>query len=108
MTALTIYTKMTTDFWQKGTIYPGGYSYRAKLYGERSCFGMDHGPISELTVYRKGREIIAYNRGWIMKPRFFQWRRRAVLRAIIETYGPRYTYEMERQRREAAEEDEAA
>ena len=87
MANFTIYTKMTGDFWQGGSIYPGGYSYCARLYGEHSCFGIDHSQIAKLTVYdRKGREIIDYNRGWIMEPRFFQWRRRAVLRAIIETY----------------------
>jgi hypothetical protein len=101
---LTIYTNMTSNSGQRGSIYPGGFSYQAKLYSESSCFGIDHGPISKLTVYdRKGREIIAYDRGWIMEPRFFQWKRRAVLSAIIETYGPRFTYEIERQKREAAE-----
>lgn len=102
---LTIYTKMTGDFWQRGSIYPGHFSYHAKLYGERSCFGIDHGLISKLTVYdRKGREIIAYDRGWIMEPRFFQWRRRAVLSAIVETYGARYAHEIERQRHGAVAE----
>jgi hypothetical protein len=105
----TIYTKLTDDLHQHGKIYPGGYSYSAKVYGTGSTYGIEGGRISKLGVRdRKGRIIISYDRGyWDEQPSFLNWQHRAILRAIVRKYdGPWFTCEVERQRRYGAAADD--
>jgi len=71
--------KYTDELWQRGMIYPGGYSYHVKVCGQPSQFGIEGGRVSKLTVWCMGRKIINYDRGWDVKPRFFHLKRRAVL-----------------------------
>jgi hypothetical protein len=53
----TIFTVVTDDPWQAATIYPGGYSYLARLSAP-SKSGIGGGPISRLTVTERGKPII--------------------------------------------------
>ena len=47
--------------------YPD-YTFLAKTYHAGSVFGMEHGPISKLVVWRADREVMNYDRGWDQMP----------------------------------------
>lgn len=41
-----------------------GYKVCAKIYDEPSVYGIYGGRISKLSIWKKGREILSYERGW--------------------------------------------
>jgi len=58
------------------TFVADSYSFKAKVFGNNSRFGINHGRISKLTVWKNelgrkdsDREILAnYDRGWDIQP----------------------------------------
>ena len=55
--------------WLRGRVnrYPD-YTFLAQIYHVGSVFGMEHGPISKLVVWRADREVMNYDRGWDQTP----------------------------------------
>ena len=42
--------------------------YWAKVYDEPSCYGIDEGRISKLTIKINGKTVVNYDRGWDIEP----------------------------------------
>lgn len=67
-----------TDNWVKGKC--GKYNFEAKLYDEVSCYGIDDGRVSKLSIWdekvRKRKDcrgfidacVVNYDRGWDIEP----------------------------------------
>ena len=47
--------------WTEGTM--DGYEYWVKHYEEGSCYGIDEGRISKLSIRKNGVELYGYDRG---------------------------------------------
>ncbi len=81
-----ITTKPSPSFWQSGTVGP--YRYMAKAFDKPSEFGIDGGNISKLEISdQRGVRLADYDREWLERPHWFQFRRRAAIRAILRHYA---------------------
>ena len=57
--------------WHEGSIIIDdiSYHYYVKSYDLPSNFGIDHGKISKLEIYKNNEVLIVnYNRGWLARP----------------------------------------
>ena len=60
--------------WHEGTIGipKDGHNriahYWVKAYNEGSCYGIDGGKVSKLTITISGETIVEYDRGWVKEP----------------------------------------
>lgn len=60
-----------TDAWVNGKITTQdgkAYSFCAKVFDEESEFGIRNGRVSKLFVREKNAAIVAYDRGWDVRP----------------------------------------
>ncbi len=80
-----ITTKTSPSFWQSGTVGP--YRYMVKAFDKPSEFGIDGGNISILEIRDERGVIVNYSRGWDIKPHWFQFHRRAAIRAVLRHYA---------------------
>lgn len=73
------------DIWQTGTIHPGSYSVRAKIYALPSSFGIEGGTVSKLEVRNKGgRVVLSYDRGWERRPSWLVGR--LIVRTVLKAF----------------------
>lgn len=58
----------------KGYANFGEFYFNAKVFNEKSEFGINEGKVSKLYIfhephkYRFEKEVVSYDRGWIIKP----------------------------------------
>ncbi len=77
-----------TDFYLKGHVTgTPEYQFTAKVYDVGSKYGLDEGRISKLQVHHNGHRIIDYDREWLEKPPFFDFRDRLALRQIVKGFS---------------------
>lgn len=80
--------------WAIGVVYVNAreYQFEAKHFDEGSVFGINHGRISKLRIIHRYpnkpvREVCAYDRGWVRKPRTTNAADMAVYNAILKHYN---------------------
>ena len=56
--------------WKEGAIRVGNsiFKFWVKHYDEGSCYGIDEGRISKVTLKRNGQTVCNYDRGWDVLP----------------------------------------
>ncbi len=77
----------TDNLWIIGTIEPGSFTFRAKIYDLPSSFGIEGGTISKLEVRSMSGEIVVrFDRGWDIPPiNDESW---GIVKALVETFPP--------------------
>ena len=56
--------------WKEGAIRVGNsiFKFWVKHYDEGSCYGVDEGCVSKVTLKRNGQTVCTYDRGWDVLP----------------------------------------
>lgn len=52
--------------WKHGEI--NGYHWEGKVYNNPSEMGIDNGKISKLIITKNGKDVVRYDRGWVIPP----------------------------------------
>lgn len=74
----------TADLWLRGRVKSlDGYRFVAKVFDGGSQFGICGGRVSKLTIKHRGDEVLNYERGWDLRPRWWEMRHWLALWAVL-------------------------
>lgn len=62
-----------------------GYDYSVKLYDQPSEYGVDGGRVSKMEVWRDGKLVVNYDRGWDVEPETDG--EREIVKKVLEKVG---------------------
>ena len=69
--------------WTTGKL--DGYDYQIKHFSEGSIYGINEGRISKIHIFKDGRTVVNYDRGWDIEP--VNSEARAVYEALLKAYN---------------------